>query len=1178
MTEPTYKELQKRLKKLEKVEAKYNELKITSRLENKESYKIFNENPCGMSITRMKDSKIIDMNKSLLKLSGYKKREIIGRTALDRMFWVDAKDRDKFIRSLKKKGKVEKQESLFCNKDGIVYHCQVSAIQINYEGEECFVSIVSDITSQKKAELSSRINLEKYERLVENSPDILHIYSNKRGGIFWSSRISELLGFTLEDIETNPRLWHDSIHPGDIKKIEESYADLDKLRKSELTYRIKDIWGHWHWFRDKFINIYESEDEIVIEAIASDITREKTAEEALQKLNLELESTVRERTEELFRANRKLRVQVSQHIEAERELSEANKFTNTLIESANVMVIGLDKTGNISIYNKAAKKITGYTKKELEGINWFEKIVPKDKYAFVWKKFEKYTKGGALPKVFENPILTKSGKERFISWRNVEVHSPDKNLSLFSFGVDITDRKAAEEALHQSEERFRLAVSKIPALIWMVDSDLRFTFTHGKLLENLGLKPDQTNGMTMYEYFGTDDEKSVPLAQHKEALGGKEISYIDTYGRMKIDVHLQPIFDSNRNATHIFGVAFDVTEKTAAENALKKSEVKYRSLIKNMLNGYALHKVVLDKKKKPVDYIYLEVNDAFEQITGLKGKKIIGKKVTEVLPGIENSEFDWIGILGEVALTKLEAKFEQYSEELKKWFSVTVQSPKKYYFVTIIEDITERREAEEALIKSEEHFRTMADFTYDWEFWRSIDNKMVYISPSCKRISGYSQNDFIKNPRLVENILHPDNNSLIIEHFMTKNEQPESIDFRIITKNGKVKWINHVCQPVYNTAGDFIGHRASNRDITDRKEAEDKLMIQEERLELALEATSDGMWDWNINTGTTYFSPRYYTMLGYEPNEMPPRYETWEKLLHPDDVERTIGFIKEHLEARKESYEVEFRMKAKTGEWRWILARGKLVERDKNNEAVRMVGTHVDITERKISEESLINSRKELLKLSDHLQTVRENERTHIAREIHDELGQSLTALKIDLSMLKASNSAETVDKSIVGKLESMISLVNDTISSVQRISAELRPRMLDVLGLSAAIQHELDQFSKRTGVKYSFRSEIDDLSYDLTYSTTLFRILQESITNVARHAKADHVDIIMKEAAEKVFLEIHDNGKGINNDQSISLNSLGLIGMRERANAIGGALMIKGEKGKGTSVTFFGPLKRSKE
>ncbi len=1172
MGRPTYKELELRISKLEKIESKYNDLIRNPLYEETDLYKIFRKNPIGMSIIRLKDSMMLDVNDAILKESGYSRDEVIGKTLDDLQSWVNDNDKKIFYERLKKDGRIDKFETLIQFNLGMICHCQISSLLINYNGEQCFITTLLDITPQKEAEINSRINLEKYERLVENSPDILHIYSNKRGGIFWSSRVEELLGFEPNEIDKNPRIWHDSIHEEDIRKIDEAYSDIDSLKNSEFVYRIKDTNGHWHWLRDKIINIYDSEGEVIVEAIASDITREREAEEALQKMNRDLESKVTKRTEELSAANRALRKQVNQHIKAENDLREANDFINTLIESANVMVIGLDRSGNVSLYNEAARKITGYSKKELEKINWFERIVPKEKYKKVWRVFDKYIHGGRLPKVFENPILTKSGMEKYISWRNVKIDRPDMNLSTFSFGIDITDRKLIEDALHRSEERFKLAVSKIPGLVWIVDKDLRITMSQGILLRKFGLHPDQTKGMTLMEYFGKTDENYVPFLMHKQTFSGKETTYTHKFNNMWLDINLQPVFDGEKNVSHVFGVAFDVTEKVKAEKALKSSELKYKKLIKNMLNGYALHKIILNNNNEPVDYVFLEINDAFERLTGLKRKDIIGKRVTEVLPGIENAEFDWINIYGKTAVSKLEVEFDQYSKELNRWYSITVQSPRKYYFATIFEDITDRKKAEEALkesenryrelveriselfyilddkgivtfvnqasikilgmkpeemigrpytdfiyhedleqvisdyntivsgknlihefrlkhitkgysqvqsisaprfennriigaqglilditerkkaeekiVESEERFRTMADFTFDWEYWRGTDGNLVYISPSCERITGYSSDELTRNPEILDTIVHTEDKEKVVDHRRLGGTDAAQLDYRIITKDGETKWINHVCQPVYNSEGEWLGNRASNRDIT----------------------------------------------------------------------------------------------------------------------------------ERKIAEDSVIKSRKELLKLSDHLQTIRENERTHIAREIHDELGQSLTALKIDISMLKSSDHLSKADPDVFVKLESMISLVNDTIASVQRISAELRPRMLDVLGLTAATEHELEQFRKRTGIAFTFQSEIDDLNYDLSYSTTLFRIIQESLTNIARHSKADKIDIVVREARDRIFLEISDNGKGITDKEANSLNSLGLIGMRERAISTGGAVLIKGDKGKGTTVTFFGPLKRSKK
>lgn len=387
----------------------------------------------------------------------------------------------------------------------------------------------------------------------------------------------------------------------------------------------------------------------------------------------------------------------------------------------------------------------------------------------------------------------------------------------------------------------------------------------------------------------------------------------------------------------------------------------------------------------------------------------------------------------------------------------------------------------------EAHYRTIADFTHDWEYWISPDKTFLYMSPSCERITGYPPTAFMDDPALFPRIAHPeDRNRLIlsIDGPLSRGESP-SVDFRIFTASGELRWISNTCRPIFDPDGRFLGRRGSNRDITGRVLAEatprmsearyqamfdgitscvavyepsadgtdfifkdfnraaekssnlsreevlgksiqavfpaaaelglldvfrrvhrtgrsERLPLSryrddrvdlwvenhvyklpagelvavyddvtaekrseadprrsEERLELALEAASDGIWDWDIPTGNTYFSPRYFTMLGYAPDELPSHFSTWENLVHPEDGEKVKRIVFDHIEQGK-PYEIEFRFRNKAGEWQWVLGRGKVMERDADGKPIRMVGTHVDIHERKVIEERLIQRMREL--------------------------------------------------------------------------------------------------------------------------------------------------------------------------------------------------------------------------
>jgi PAS domain S-box-containing protein len=231
-----------------------------------------------------------------------------------------------------------------------------------------------------------------------------------------------------------------------------------------------------------------------------------------------------------------------------------------------------------------------------------------------------------------------------------------------------------------------------------------------------------------------------------------------------------------------------------------------------------------------------------------------------------------------------------------------------------------------------------------------------------------------------------------------------------------------------------------------------------------------------------------------------------------------------------------------------------------------------DITDRKQADEQLRTSREELRDLSLHLESVREEERTKLAREMHDELGSLLTSLKIDLSRLAKRTLRE--QDLLQANIKSMYELVDEAIQTVKRISTELRPGVLDDLGLSAAIEWQAQELERRTEIKIEFTSSPKDIVPDRDRSTAIFRICQEALTNVIRHADATKVKVTLKEGKGRIILRISDNGRGIEQKHLSDPKAFGLIGMRERAMSWGGEVKISGTHGKGTVVAVSIPLK----
>lgn len=234
-----------------------------------------------------------------------------------------------------------------------------------------------------------------------------------------------------------------------------------------------------------------------------------------------------------------------------------------------------------------------------------------------------------------------------------------------------------------------------------------------------------------------------------------------------------------------------------------------------------------------------------------------------------------------------------------------------------------------------------------------------------------------------------------------------------------------------------------------------------------------------------------------------------------------------------------------------------------------------DMTERLKAEEELKASYKAIRKLTAYLQNIREEERTNIAREIHDELGQQLTVLKMDVAWLN--KKFQGTDEKVNQRLKDLLIMLDETVKSVRRISSQLRPSLLDDLGLIAAIEWQLNEFEKRAGIKTKFVAPQEEVVLPVSSKTALFRIFQESLTNVARHSQAKKLSVELRRENQSIIMSIIDNGKGFDKKRIAEKKTLGILGMKERCEMIGGTYEISSAAGEGTAVVVsvpFGEIK----
>lgn len=359
------------------------------------------------------------------------------------------------------------------------------------------------------------------------------------------------------------------------------------------------------------------------------------------------------------------------------------------------------------------------------------------------------------------------------------------------------------------------------------------------------------------------------------------------------------------------------------------------------------------------------------------------------------------------------------------------------------------RESMEKVSETELRYRTVAEFTYDWEYWEGPDGTFYYVSPSCERITGYTAQEFMDNPGLLKDIIIDEDKEIWKQHRSEAFSDLRllEIQFRIQTKSGEICWIEHACQPVADEQGEFLGFRASNRDITERKLAEKSL-------------------------------------------------------------------------------------------------------RD--------------------SEAALKKSHENLRFLAGRLLTVQEEERRRLAREMHDDLSQRLAVLAIEAGKLEQQIGSTSSTSDRLKQIKEQLVKVS---ADVHDISRQLHPSIIDDLGLVDAMKSECSSFSKREDIFVRFDSKNIPSRVPNDTAICIYRVLQESLRNITRHAETDEAEVTFIGDDNELVLYVKDYGVGFEPEKTRNKAGLGLASMKERVRLIQGKIMIKSETGKGTTIEVRIPL-----
>ncbi len=448
----------------------------------------------------------------------------------------------------------------------------------------------------------------------------------------------------------------------------------------------------------------------------------------------------------------------------------------------------------------------------------------------------------------------------------------------------------------------------------------------------------------------------------------------------------------------------------------------------------------------------------------------------------------------------------------------------------------------------------------------SEHDRIVFANPAAARLCGVSSEDELLG-RLALDLFAPEGNAFRRERIasLLAGEPVTPYEEQLVKADGGICDVEVALARLDDSSkgADSTPIIAFNmREISERKRADAMLRESEERLTLALAGAQEGVWDWNLVTGDVVYSRRWKQMLGYADDEIEPHVRAWERLLHPEDMVRAQQVNDSVVARGAQSYEGEFRLRHKDGHYVQVLSRGYPVRREPGGPVTRIVGTHFDLTERRQAEAE--RARTELLS---RLVFAQEDERRRIAREMHDQFGEQLTALSRGIDAMKQACSGSP---ELSGHVTALEKIARQLDRDVDQLVWQLRPTALDDLGLRAALANYVQDWSRRVSIPADLHVSglVDDrLAPDI--ETTLYRVAQEALTNVAKHSRATRVEVILERKGDSVVLIVEDNGVGFEADARSEPDGdgFGLLGMQERASLIGATVEIESTPGKGTTI-----------
>ncbi|OGA66143.1 MAG: hypothetical protein A3F77_16605 [Betaproteobacteria bacterium RIFCSPLOWO2_12_FULL_67_28] len=740
------------------------------------------------------------------------------------------------------------------------------------------------------------------------------------------------------------------------------------------------------------------------------------------------------------------------------------------------------------------------------------------------------------------------------------------------------ERCRAHAALRMSEARFRSLTFLSADYYWETDAEMRLSLRSADAEMKSGFATITSLGKRPWEY-----EDMTPVScsweDYRATIGARspfrdfECRRIDSDGKERyLSISGEPFYDDQGACLGYRGVARVITERKLAERALAEREGLLRATFDHAPDGIS----VFDVSGR-----LIKANRALRSMLGYSESEIRQMTLADLVHPDERSESRRLReelIAGKrtrfVSRRRYRCKDGSFLSTRITVSALHAEDGSVRHTIGLIEDVTEQLHAEaklremgENLAASEAQLRAFMDYSPLSMFIKDREGRYRHVNAQFLRNFGLTADEVLGRtsteifPRAQAQVfLNNDARIRATRAPIMDEENVLFIDGMHATLGNKF--------PILDDRGEVVAIGGVVADITERKRMEQALRESRQLLARAQAIAGLGYWEFDLATGLTRASRELRGMLGIT-DDVPPQSPQWAlNVIHPEDRERVRAAMQRSIE-QGSSYDLETRVVA-AGVGERIMRLAGEVAKDDAGRTTKLIGTCLDITAQRRREEALCDAADQLQALSRRLVDAQETERRRLAADLHDRVGQNLTALGINLDILVGT--MQGLDANATRRLRDSLALLDQTALCVEGVLDDLRPPMLDDLGLGPALRWVAGEFSRRTDIPARLHVQGTERRIDRQNEIALLRIVQEALNNVVKHARAGQVEITLGWQTDAVRVEVADDGAGFARSESDGRRGFGLVTMRERIQAAGGLLDVQSAAGKGTRVRALVP------